>query len=603
MKLLAKVKGRISGLRIMYKLLLLYIVIGIVPLTLLSSYMTYTSYNNIMDQHENQVKAENKRVRNILFNILYSATNISDTILYDSSLTNLLKKTYATEEEVYKAYRKYKTITSITNNYTEISSIKIFVTNDTLITSGPFIKVDEGIEEKEWFQRIKDSAGKLMWIYDNTIDTASSLRLVRKLPLTKTEDYAIIVVNISTNYLRFIIDSEDINSILCIDNEISFYSGNHNEIGLPLSELFQIVREAKENEPFQSKYMNQDALTYSSTLNAPKSKTKFQITTFDPLTYSHIKESNKINLRLILINLMIPLLMIIGYSMAFNRRILILRREMHKIANGNLEIVESFKSQDELGELFKDMQKTIHSIHMLNSRIFEEKLLRQKLLNYQQQMEFNLLANQINPHFLYNTLETIRMQLSIKKDYEAADIVKQLGKYMRHNIEADSSLVTLSSELEYIDIYMGIQHFRFGDRINYKINILGQIDISEYMILPLLIQPIVENAFVHGLEGKKSGGTVTINISNQEEYLMISVADNGLGMSESRLNQLLISINDVNSKSKSHIGMHNVQQRIKLFYGVKYGMSIESVEKQFTVITLRLPLKVDDYAFVRNGGI
>ncbi len=563
--------------------------------------MTYTSNRNIMEQHENQVKAENRRVRNILFNIIYLATNISDTILNDNELINLLKKSYTSEDDVYKAYRNYKTLDSITKYYKEISSIKIFVTNETLITSGPFVRENEQIKSYAWYLEMANSPGKLMWIYDDSLDSDSCLRLIRRLPVQSAEEYAIIVINISVNYLRFLINSDTINSLLSIENKISFYSNKYNEIGYPLTELFQ-ADTYKVNELFKSKYQEQDALTYSSLLNAPKSKSKFQITTFDPVTYSHIAKSNKSNLLIIIINLMIPLIMIIGFSIVFNRRILILRREMNKIANGNFDIIHKFKSQDELGELFKDMQKTIFSIQQLNSKIYEEKLLSQRLLNYQQQMEFKLLTNQINPHFLYNTLETIRMQLSINRDYEAARILKQLGKFMRHNLQADTSLVLLSSELEYISIYMDICHFRFGNRINYLINIEDKNAITAYMILPLLIQPAVENAFVHGLEEKKNGGTVTINIFTREEYLIISVTDNGLGMSEEALNHLLLNINGANNKAKGHIGMHNVQQRIKLFYGEKYGISIESMEKQCTTVTYHLPLHADDNSFIRNGG-
>lgn len=603
MKALSKLKCRISAMRIMYKLLLLYFIIGIVPVTLLSSYMTYTSTNNIMIQHENQVSAENRRVRNVLFHVIYSATNISDTLLYDGSLAALLKKKYSSEDDVYKAYRKYKTVDSIRKNYTEISSIRIYATNDTLFTNGTFVKVDDTIEKYDWYQKVKDSVGKLIWIYDDTIDEESYLHLIRKLPLSKSEDFAIIMININTDYLRFIIDSDTINSILSIDNKISFFSINHKEIGLELPMLYQASGEVKDNVPFKAKYMNKDALSYTSTLNAPKSTSKFQIATFDPLTYNHIRAANLINIRLILINLLIPLFMIIAYSIAFNRRILILRREMNKIANGNLNIIDSFNSYDELGELFKDMQKTIQSIQELNSRIYEEKLLRQKLLNYQQHMEFELLTNQINPHFLYNTLETIRMQLSINKQPEAARIVKQLGKFMRHNIEADNSLVLLTSELDYINIYMDIQHFRYGDRIKYDIYIENDADISEYLILPLLLQPAVENAFVHGLESKKNGGTVTIHVTAREEYLIITVADNGLGMSENKLKELIARINDTNYKMKSHIGMHNVQQRMKLFYGDRYGIKIESKERQSTVITYQLPLRVEDNSFIKNGRL
>ncbi|MGN6711369.1 histidine kinase [Anaerocolumna jejuensis] len=601
-KLLENIVRRISGLKIMYKLLLVYVIIGTLPLTLLSSYMIYSTKKMIMAQHNNQVAAENRRVRNILFNTIYLATNISDSILYDRDLIKLLKENYANEEAVYKAYRNYEAIDSIIKSYTEISNIQIYVTNKTLITSGSFVRVDGQTASSDWYKEVKDSPGKLLWVYDDTADAESSLRLIRRMPLSNTKDYAIMSISISTNYMRFIINSNSINTILGIDNAMSFYSNDYNEIGRPLTELYQ-AGNIQLNTPYTLKYQGKDTLAYSTLQNAPKSKSVFQITTFDPLAISHVTESILLNIKVILLSFMVPLLMIVGYSIAFNRRILILRREMNKIANGDFNIIDNFNSQDELGELFKDMQKTILSIQQLNTKIYEDKLLRQKLLNYQQQMEFNLLTNQINPHFLYNTLETIRMQLSINKEYDAARIVKQLGKFMRHNIEADNSLVLLSSELEYINIYMEIQHYRFGDRVNFQITKDNELAIKDYMILPLLIQPIVENAFVHGLEGKKAGGTVVIDITSSEEYLILSITDNGLGMSENTLNALLISINDPGNKSKSHIGLHNVQQRIKLFYGEKYGLQIKTMENQFTIITVYLPLQVDYDTLIKNGGL
>lgn len=601
-RLLESIVRRISGLKIMYKLLLVYVIIGTLPLTLLSSYMIYSTKKMIMAQHNNQVAAENRRVRNILFNTIYLATNISDSILYDRDLIKLLKENYASEEAVYKAYRNYEAIDSIIKSYTEISNIQIYVTNKTLITSGSFVRVDGQTASSDWYKEVKDSPGKLLWVYDDTADAESSLRLIRRMPLSNTKDYAIMSISISTNYMRFIINSNSINTILGIDNAMSFYSNDYNEIGRPLKELYQ-TGNIQLNTPYTLKYQGKDTLAYSTLQNAPKSKSVFQITTFDPLAISHVTESILLNIKVILLSFMVPLLMIVGYSIAFNRRILILRREMNKIANGDFNIIDNFNSQDELGELFKDMQKTILSIQQLNTKIYEDKLLRQKLLNYQQQMEFNLLTNQINPHFLYNTLETIRMQLSINKEYDAARIVKQLGKFMRHNIEADNSLVLLSSELEYINIYMEIQHYRFGDRVNFQITQDKESAIKDYMILPLLIQPIVENAFVHGLEGKKAGGTVVIDITSSEEYLILSITDNGLGMSENTLNALLISINDPGNKSKSHIGLHNVQQRIKLFYGEKYGLQIKTMENQFTIITVYLPLQVDYDTLIKNGGL
>lgn len=587
-KLLDKIIYMYSKTKILYKMLLLYIIIGIVPVTLLSGYMLYTNTKIIMEQHENQVMAENRRVRNILFNAIYLATSISDTILFDNDLISLLGKYYFNEEEVYKAYREYKTINTLTNTYTEISGIQVYVTNKTLLTSGTFVRIDDEVKSNDWYEIIKDNPGKIVWGYENITRSGSHLFLLRNIPVANTNEYAIVKINISSNFLRFIIDSQDIHSILFIEDEVAFHSNNHTDIGFLPLDLYN-VRRVHKKDLFKAVYKDEESLVYTSTLNAPKSSTRFQITTLDSLAYTHIEQSNTFNIRLIAANVVIILMVILIFSFAFNKRIITLRNQMKKIANGELNIISNFKSYDELGELFQDMQKTMKSIQKLNNKFYEEKIRSQELLNYQQQVKFNVLASQINPHFLYNTLETIRMQLTIDDNYLAANMIKQLGKLMRYNMASEGSAVLLTKELEFIKIYMEIQHFRFGERITYEINIDDNIDITDYMILPLLMQPVVENAFIHGLENKKTGGNVGISIYDDNKYLIIEVEDDGLGMSKRKLDELVLRVKDANIKNKAHIGVNNVYQRIKLFYGNSYGIRIKSEVNKYTKITYYLP--------------
>ena len=141
--------------------------------------------------------------------------------------------------------------------------------------------------------------------------------------------------------------------------------------------------------------------------------------------------------------------------------------------------------------------------------VYIEKIQKEQLRASQKEAEFKMLANQINPHFLYNTLETIRMKAFCNGDKEIADIVKKLGKIMRRNLEVSGKMVSLKSELDIIDSYLQIQSMRFEGMVKYELNIESSIKNDEYEILPLLLQPVVENAFVHGLEEKKEKGEVS----------------------------------------------------------------------------------------------
>ena len=149
----------------------------------------------------------------------------------------------------------------------------------------------------------------------------------------------------------------------------------------------------------------------------------------------------------------------------------------------------------------------------------------------------------------------------------------------------------MKKELDYINTYLSIQKLRFNERVNYTLTVPDDMDLEEYQILPLLLQPVVENAILHGLEGTESTGQIFIDVKTiDDEFLSIHIFDNGLGMSEEELLALNNSIQVRSKKSAESIGLYNVNQRIKLFYGEVYGMDITSRPQEGTLVTLTLPL-------------
>ena len=208
----------------------------------------------------------------------------------------------------------------------------------------------------------------------------------------------------------------------------------------------------------------------------------------------------------------------------------------------------------------------------------------------QQEMEFKMLASQINPHFLYNTLETIRMKAFTAGDREVATAVKLLGRSMRYVLEnVGASVTSLEGEIEHVDIYMMIQQLRFGDRILYEKKVEEGLELSEYQILPLLLQPVVENAFLHGLRDSDREGFIRICAAVRKGALYLTVQDNGAGMKEEELAQLNERMHHPEQSSSESIGLHNICQRIRLCYKEQGQMRIESAPEQGTLVTLILP--------------
>jgi len=212
--------------------------------------------------------------------------------------------------------------------------------------------------------------------------------------------------------------------------------------------------------------------------------------------------------------------------------------------------------------------------------------------------EYRALQNQINPHFLYNTLEAIRSDAICNGVGSIADISEALATFFRYTISNINSMVPLEEELNNSETYFMIQKFRFGDKINLRIE-LDEEDtfFLDYRIPKLTLQPIIENAIVHGLERKLGIGTVCIEITALDNRIIMRIADDGIGIDEAVLSRISEQLNEMPVKNLipgisdgEGIGLINVNKRLKLLFGEEYGLRINSIKNFGTNVYVTLPL-------------
>lgn len=213
--------------------------------------------------------------------------------------------------------------------------------------------------------------------------------------------------------------------------------------------------------------------------------------------------------------------------------------------------------------------------------------------------ELFALQYQINPHFLYNTLDTIRGQALLDDEYDIAQMSEKLARFFRYAISNHETIVRVEEEIHHIEDYISIQKKRFGVRFDTVIEVESP-EIYEYYMLKLMLQPLVENAIMHGLEKLKKDGLVRIHISATEKKLLICVEDNGVGMSEEKLNALneqmragTVCCNGRTQRGNG-IAAQNVNARIKMVFGNTYGLHYRSEPNMGTIVMATMPL-VDDY--------
>ena len=233
-----------------------------------------------------------------------------------------------------------------------------------------------------------------------------------------------------------------------------------------------------------------------------------------------------------------------------------------------------------------------------------EKIKKNIVEIFNKQTELTALQSQINPHFLYNTLDSIRGEALCNDDDNVADMIATLGSFFRYSISKNGKMARLRDELENVKNYMKIQEYRFRGRFHLEIEV-GEEDVNVYdcYVPRLILQPIVENAIYHGLEGVRNGGIVRIEVNLIEKYLMIMIMDNGRGMKVEELKELnrrifegdYRKLIDNPNSNNTGIALPNIYKRINLLYGEDYGLTVYSSFGQGTDVEILLPIQLKAY--------
>ena len=566
------------------------------PIMIIGIFLLMNTYTLLANYHRDLLESDNLRVKNVLFEITTQVYNISENLIFDENIKEVLSTDYEQRTNLIQKAGNLTVVDNNAQNHAEIEGIEIYTDNPTFTDYKQFYKADEDIQKSDWYQKAI-SQSSVFWISMTTTDKYGNkywnLSLVRRIPLTDAEYNAVLVIKISDNYLRTRINSQEYAAMVSVNEGEVFFNSDRSQYGI--KQKVSIDYDENYYQYTGTKKIN--GVTYFvdvSTLNLYQSDSRLYICTMNDQGYVSIKRILTICVLILAVAILIPGIIIHYFTEYFTSRVLILRKAMHQASNEDYDIRSFIQGEDEISEAFSDLEIMIQNIKKKDADMYEAQINKAELLNEQQVMEFKMLASQINPHFLYNTLETIRMKAFKANDREVARAIKLLGKSMRYVLEnTGTSFTTLSKELEHIKVYLDIQKLRFTDKFDSEIEVMEDIDPGKLLILPLLLQPVVENAILHGLEEKEKGGLIHILVRKQleeEELLCIEVSDNGNGMTEEALAFLQSTIEEKDISRNKSIGLYNINQRIKLTYGQKYGVKIFSNIEEGTRVSLFIPI-------------
>lgn len=543
------IKKKFNDIRFRNKLLLSHLIIALIPIILLGLFSFIQSYRTQIKELKSEASSSLNQISNILDYKINRYNTLCEFMVLNREFSNVFINNY--EENYFAMYLDFRDkvdpmISHIKLMDDDIEGITFYTTGDLLGIRENILPLSE-LKNKPWFDGFR---GRHWVVYEENVYLVQEL-----ISNFKDSNFMVILINYDSIFSDLDKLSEYIFVHIENDKEQIVFSGKKSgELSSPdvLSNYPLEISGNLKNIEWTIHYYLSNANAYINALAI------FKITVF-----------------VILLSLIITFFLIYVFSNNFTRRIIHLKNKVDKVEQNNLDVIIQSASKDEFGGLTNGIGKMLERINSLIFQVYQAEIAKKE-------SDYNKLISQINPHFLYNTLSFIHWRALKKKDIETSYMVTTLAKFYRSTLNKGRNMVTVENEIKHIQAYLDLQYIMNDGtfEVDYRID----ESILNQSIIHFILQPIVENAIIHGFaEPNAQGNQIIISVYSENEEIKMIVSDNGVGMSLQQQKQQLTA-------DSSGCGVRNVNDRIKLYYGNEYGMEIESEPDRGTTVTLTIPL-------------
>lgn len=569
------------------KLIILCVICIVIPV-ISTNFVIYNIIRKNTDaQRINEMNSTQLRLKYNISKIIDSVDNMISQLYDDKRLNDFLNTEYKGLVDYYKNYRMLQDdkVLSFYFQSEYISNISIFSNNKTITRSGSIYPIEE-VKDEEWFQDmlyLNEGDIKFITYYSNPkVKKTYDAYTLRKVSiLAKLNQYSEL-----HKYIKIDLNYTDLERL--VYNEKSF-----QDIIIECNGkiLFDTRGSRLDNKNFKKyKAETKDRLVVKNTINIFDDNWNVIVVADRGSFIDSILYNTKLIYITCLINLIIPIIAIKLIGDSLRKRIYKTEDSISKLNAGQYECIDCYEGSDEIGHMIVSYNRMVVRIRELVEVVLKGEAERQKLQISEKQAELQALQSQVNPHFMFNTLESIRMRSLINGERETAEIVGILALHMRRTIQWSEDFPTIGEEIEFLTGYLEIQKYRFGERLNYSIHI--QEECKNQRIPKFGILTFVENSCIHGIEKKIKGGNIDIIVMKDDDRINIEIMDNGAGIEKEQLEKIQQSLKEASMskiKDGKSIGMLNAYIRLKMYYQDDAEIQIDSVLGEGTDIYMSLP--------------
>jgi two-component system, sensor histidine kinase YesM len=579
-----------SDMSLIYKFTTVYIIAILIPTIIIGTYNYYQSQNYVKEEIiKSSYQTLLQVVNNINFKIVVTK-GIGEGIAYNERIIGFLRDEFVFNADNMAAYNYNVTLLkdqAYNFRESDISNLGIYTNNPTITENWAAFYSEARIKDKQWYVNFKEGTADSMWL-------PLHAGVLYREPEGTMEQYFTFMKKIySDGYKKYmgvvaldVLGSRMFSSMG--NNSGEFFAMDHNKNVLYKSKSLgdtdkqQLLKLTLSGE--RGNVMAGRSLYLYETVKDLNVKLIYRVNMEGLMkTYQQPGKSMIVVICFGILSLEVLTYLIFKAMFSRMKRIV---DTINTVSNGNFDVRIPVNSKDELGVLAHDFNILIEKINDLIKDLLKKEVA-------QKNAQIMALQYQINPHFIYNTIDIFRMKLELLEIHETADALAKFGKILRYNIDNKNRYTTIHEEVKQVQNYITIQKFRYGEGI--KLHIDLPEELKNLCLIKFILQPVVENCIKHGFTEQKNELVIHMSFRREDGDLFIYITDNGKGIPPDKLDILNLQLEASAyirnmSGTDGAIGLANINDRIKLFYGTGYHIRIESEQGKYTKVIIRVAL-------------
>ena len=585
-KLAGKFYRKINNIRLSRKLVILYVFCVLLPLIATDSVLLYIVRNNQQIKQFHAMENAASAMQYSLTNSIEYAAAMARQIYTNEYIERYLNTEYEDVLAYVAAYQDFVKTTLLRGAGMDSMLITMYADNPTIINGGSFSRLS-AIEDTGWYRTFTESGQDTMlyFYYDNekfpAVESKRRILFLKKLDFYGRSN--------GDKILKIELDYGNIvRSMVKLGYEFPVYVCQGDRV------LLASDGRGGSNQNFD-RFTLKDKVGVSREMTLYNCELQIYILETETDVLKGIRDNIPLVALLLFTNTLLPWKLMKVLNRSLTVRIERLSRVFDNVGDEELSRIDEISGNDEIGRLMENYNRMAVRTNGLIQTVYKNRIREQEMDIARQNAELLALHSQINPHFLFNALESIRMHCILRNEPEIAGMVEKLAVMERQNVDWSEDTVEIGKEMEFVEAYLSLQKYRFGDRLSYKLDVdEGCLNIR---IPKLTVVTFVENACIHGIEKKAAPGWIFVRIYKEERKglygnVSMEVEDTGNGMDEGERQEMLGLMKNASIdrlKEKGRVGIVNACLRLKMVTDNRVEFALESEKGVGTIVQIRIP--------------